>query len=117
MNIQFETGQGKFTLIKIAETWNKKDRLAVSMGIEQELLSVNQFYHPIQIVELGFVNELTEEQWSVVVGKVNWSDKAKYLCYDDSDTVLFKSAIKSGKSLMESLGVDITDNYFLVKHL
>jgi hypothetical protein len=123
MIVEFETSKGKFAFVKIADDWDLSKKLCVSMGIEQEMLKINKNYHPLQITTIGFTNKLTEEDWKEVVdcrfyhsNRTGKSDDLHYENYlDNKGYGDFKTAIESGKSLMESLNLPI-GYWLLVKY-
>ena len=87
------------------------------MGIEQEMLNVNPYYHPLKIEEIGFVRDLTEKQWSKIVDTSKKGSVYNYVnkAHHDKNWGKIFTAKESGESLLKSL--ELTDeNLILIKY-
>jgi len=104
MIVEFQTNKGKFGFINLSI-------------FDIFLLDFNK---KIDFKVLGFVKDLTEEQWSEVVNKSENKnyDTDDYMWEDYTDITGwrgFKTATESGKSLMESLNLEEGD-WLLIKY-
>jgi hypothetical protein len=66
---------------------------------------------------IGFVDELVEEDWGKIVDKCTYCILPnKYVDYLE-DSGENSSAIDSGKTLLDSLSIDVNNNWVLIKYL
>jgi hypothetical protein len=120
MKVEFETQHGEFLLVKLPYTSINPDIRSLGpynvvyfepSDEETEFTAVN--FYKDKVLIIGFVKDLTEEQWSEVVDSgwysVNGVRFDGFIDYSKriegyADEVIL-SAVDSGKSLMDSLGV------------
>ena len=119
---EFETSNGKFVLQRLP------DDIRYNLGIgENNILfgdtndSSNWNYYSTQLQQkakiIGFVSSLTEEKCKEVVDY-----RQRIFFYPDythfiQPNYFYSFAISSFKSLCESLNVDVTQNWLLIKLL
>ena len=99
-----ETRKGRF-VVKYYETWS-------------ELIIDANFYKLKLGVSIFKISEITEEQASEIV-KMTWINNDERLCryknYDINGNGSFSSSIESLHSLLESQGIEITNNTYIFK--
>ena len=144
MKINFETSKGKFALVKInykkeikfvflyemyekywkmylnfPNNYSKVEKRKISKEYQTAYNKASKIVPSINDGKvIGFINDLTEEQWEEIVDSFNCNKaKFKYKDYNpNSDFVFCLTAIESGKSLMESLELK-EGNWLLIKCL
>lgn len=117
MKVEFETSNGRFSFIRYPDnthdndyTWSTEEDIAFVLdeGLEE---------NPIKDINvgkcsiIGFVKDLTEEQWAEVVDYIQ--SERVYRNYIGSLDQAWdcNTATESGKSLMDSLGVCLENPY------
>ena len=100
MNKTIETSKGRFVVIEVSD-W----RLTKKQLYELEF--------PI-VEKIGFIHNITEKQASTIVQQSIHTDLyAHYVKDIEVNTFCYKSAIQSLHSLLESQGIEITNNTYI----
>lgn len=104
MKETIETSKGRF-VVKHYETWSE---LIIDANYYKLKLDVNIFK----------LSKITEEQASSIV-EMTWINNDERLCkyknYDINGNGSFSSSVESLHSLLESQGIEITNNTYIFK--
>lgn len=133
--IEFKTSNGKFCLLQVNKDYsnfriidsdvNEGERLVIFKWNNQHSMFDEQYQWLLNHQIIGFISELTEEQCQEVVEEIYiqgmFSDEYVYKNYlskeETNEYNCFTLAKYSFKSLCESLNVDLTQNWLLIKML
>lgn len=118
MKVDFKTSRGQFAVVKIPNnnhnndyTWSTEEDIAFVLdeGLEENPI---EDIHVGKCSIIGFLKDLTEEQWTEVVDTYADCSLPNFMNYITNEGC---SAKESGKSLVDSLGIE-GDNWVLIKY-